>query len=624
MVGPAAAGQVKPSATKPALPCRLGLSPSEFAYLRSIAQGIDKDLAAKHYLGVIHGHAVITAHRLVIDRAQSIARRRRDPRWRLLGALIPNEPATDAPLSVEEWAAQEGLQDYSWNDLLELHAERFASAPPDARRSRVVARNARLMRQRLQLLNDLQAAGAKPQPSDTVDGWLAPRIAEALARAGVMTLEDLRRRIAVGGRWWSILPAFGVGKAGRLAAQVGDLLGPPGANRDPQAWQLDAAINRLLVLEAAPGENRAPLQPSGTAAAVDRSAIESWLDAKARSPMTRASYRRESERFLFWLAVTRGVDLAGARASDCAAYMRFLGNVPQSWHSRHGAARLTPGWAPFRGALKIASQQLALTIVSSFYAWLVRAGYLLGNPWVLVSIRLGDDPERSLDDPTSRAFTPAAWSALHAELAAIEPARAAAAARLRWLIVFCSMTGLRISEVIRARRRHLKSSRQGWTLDVFGKGRKARVAIVPTAAIEATRAYFTSRLINFDEAPEAFLLAPIGERAQASETPAPAAHAAPTGPVSYTATYKAMQGLVRGAARRLPPDEQVLMERATLHWLRHTFGTRAAEAGVSPNDLQEQLGQADPRMAARYSRAQIQHRATALEKIVLTIVSETR
>ncbi len=167
---------------------------------------------------------------------------------------------------MEEWAPEEGLQDWSWSDLLQLHAERFAPAPPDTR----------------QLLDNLQAVAAKPQPSDAVDSWLAPHVTEALAKVGVATLDDLRRRIAVGGRWWSILPAYGAGKGARLAAQLDGLLGPPEVSTDPLAWRLDAALARLASLEAAPGANRAPTRPGGTAAADDRAAIAAWLDAKAR------------------------------------------------------------------------------------------------------------------------------------------------------------------------------------------------------------------------------------------------------------------------------------------------------------------------------------------------------
>jgi hypothetical protein len=46
-------------------------------------------------------------------------------------------------------------------------------------------------------------------------------------------------------------------------------------------------------------------------------------------------------------------------------------------------------------------------------------------------------------------------------------------------------------------------------------------------------------------------------------------------------------------------------------------------ATVSPNDIQEQLGQADPRTTAGYCRAQIHDHAKALEKIDVKMVEES-
>jgi site-specific recombinase XerD len=44
--------------------------------------------------------------------------------------------------------------------------------------------------------------------------------------------------------------------------------------------------------------------------------------------------------------------------------------------------------------------------------------------------------------------------------------------------------------------------------------------------------------------------------------------------------------------------------RASPHWLRHTFGTRAVEPGVTKSVLMAQFGHADERPTSRYSRAQ--------------------
>jgi integrase len=64
----------------------------------------------------------------------------------------------------------------------------------------------------------------------------------------------------------------------------------------------------------------------------------------------------------------------------------------------------------------------------------------------------------------------------------------------------------------------------------------------------------------------------------------------------------------------LPLDEKRQAIRASMHWLRHTHATRAAERAVPADVLQENLGQADPRTTARYYRAQLERRQKAIEK----------
>ena len=71
---------------------------------------------------------------------------------------------------------------------------------------------------------------------------------------------------------------------------------------------------------------------------------------------------------------------------------------------------------------------------------------------------------------------------------------------------------------------------------------------------------------------------------------------------------------VRKATQSLPLDQRQRAEQASMHWLRHTHATRAAEREVPPDVLQENLGQSDPRTTARYYRAQIERRQRAMEE----------
>ncbi|MEO6071808.1 MAG: hypothetical protein ABIP67_00780, partial [Burkholderiales bacterium] len=67
----------------------LRLGRHHFAYLRSIAQGLDRVDSARRYLAIDHAASALTAHRLVIERLRALARRQGDRRWRLIGVVIP-------------------------------------------------------------------------------------------------------------------------------------------------------------------------------------------------------------------------------------------------------------------------------------------------------------------------------------------------------------------------------------------------------------------------------------------------------------------------------------------------------------------------------------------------------
>jgi hypothetical protein len=409
--------------------------------------------AVLRYLAVDHALAAPAAYRAVLDQVRAVARRRGDSRWRLIGLELQGQQvdADCSTPSLDEWAEAEGLGDWSADELQLLYAERFASADAGGRRRQ--ARNARLREKRLQLLRELEAAAAVPAAlADLVEGWLPGEISEVLRRGGVLTLGDLRERIAVGGRWWRGLPAVGPTKAGRLSQLLDTLLGPAGQGSRTSGWPLALAPSELARLSGAQGSNRLalPASSAGIEAVDDRQAVRAWVAARAGSPLTATQYEREAERFLLWCVLERGKALSDATAEDCRGYMDFIADVPLRWISRRRVARLTPGWAPFAGPLSVASQQLAITVVASLFGWLVQARYLASNPWVLVNRRLGDDAHLDIEDAGSRAFTPATWSALISHLDRASPS--SSVARLRWICTFVQATGLRAAELLRAQR----------------------------------------------------------------------------------------------------------------------------------------------------------------------------
>ena len=567
----------------------------QIAYLRSLAEGVSMVDAAARYLDAAAPERARKAHRAIVEHVRTLARRRGDPAWRLIGvelgdagAARPNVP------SLAEWAEEEGLEGWRERELLELYKERFA-ARLAAASIRHRTRNARLRERRLELLRELERAAADqtPQPGDFIAGWIDPMTAERLKEAGALTLEDLRRWIVSGRRWWYSIPAIGDTKAKALTRKVERLIGTG------RALSLDwARLGEAGHHDGRAGMNRQLQVRPAIDASSDRAAIAAWVSARQGSPRTETRYTREGTRFLLWCLIERGKALSDASVEDCRAYMAFLASVPENWISARRVAPFAPGWAPFAGQLSQSSQQQTITILHAMFSWLIDARYLLTNPWTLVNRKLGDEIHRRT--PSTKAFTPEAWQALLDELER-EP-KAPATVRLKWLCTLMECTGLRSAELIAAKRGDVETTRAGALLHVLGKGKKHREVPLPSRALEATRTYFAQRGGDFDtDSPETPLLAALEE---------------PTRAISYASLYETFTRFVRRALAASELDEAATRQarRASLHWLRHTHATRFAERGGDLDVLQANLGHADPQTAAVYFRAQIERRQKQAEK----------
>lgn len=573
------------------------LTKNHCAHLRAVAQGVPLVDAARRYLSIQHGHEAMTAHREALDLASAVARRQGDSRWRLLGATLPPAALPAAVSTLEAWAEAEGLGDWSADELLAIYEEKFGASGPAERRRH--ARNERLRTQRLALLHELEAQAAEPAtPADQLAGWLSPPLARELLERGVANLGELQALIARGGRWWSGLRAYGPVKAAHLQHQVEQLIGPVPA----RTWSLQRSAESADTLSRAHGANRAAQGVATIAAVDDRAAVQAWISARSGSALTAKAYEREADRFILWCVLERRKALSDAGAEDCRAYMDFLADVPASWISRRHVPRLAPGWAPFAGPLSVASQRQAIGIVHSLFEWLVQAGYLRSNPWVLVRRRVGDDAGAPALAENSRAFTPAVWAALQAQ-ARDDKEDPATAARMRFLLTFGEATGLRPAELVSARRGHFSRRNGGWWLRVHGKGARNRVVPVPSTALQATIDFFAGRGVDFATAPDDLpLLALIADGSV---------------PLTYPALHKAFKRFVRRALGRteLSATARRDAESAATHWLRHTHATRAAERGVGADVLQANLGHADPRTTAGYFKTQLDRRAAEMERV---------
>lgn len=597
------------------------LGPHHFAYLRAVAEGLAPAECARRYLGIEHGHQAISAHRETVDAVRAVARRSGDSAWRLIGLSLKAGGADagavgSEPPALLDFAAERGLDGFSEAEVLALYADAW----PTDRRS---ARGQRLRRRQLELLRRLESLAAEtPLASDLVSGWFDETTAGKFLAAGIVSLGELGARISVGGRWYAALPAVGPAKAGRIAAHLATLL--PREAAKPKPLFALAATPALFHMPAISGADSPPDSTAlnertqgwdGMPAAAlpstsllhvasDLEAVQSWIKARAGSVPTARAYQREANRLLLWLRYERqGAALARMSAGDCGAYLAFLQNIPARWISRARAKPGTPGWAPFRGALSHGSCRQAIVIVASMFAWLQSAQYLSANPWGLVNQKTGDDKnERMLD---SKAFSEAAMSEIlrYIERQVPSPSRA----RIRFILLFVEAVGLRSAEILQARLGDFRREPEGWpgwVMQVRGKGAKNRIAAVPGQALEALQRYLAARGLGALETAPA-------------EAPLLASALDPLASVGYQALYEHVKSWLGKAvaASDLPNKERTRLAKASTHWLRHTFGTRAIAREVPLDVIQAQMGHASIQTTtAIYGRAPLRRRAFELNK----------
>lgn len=147
---------------------------------------------------------------------------------------------------------------------------------------------------------------------------------------------------------------------------------------------------------------------AGWSADSDAEAAAVWLAERASaSPNTAQAYRKEVERFLFWLS-DQGMAISDAMREDYLRYGRFLLN-PQpkaKWCSEKRHGRNSPNWRPFQKALTPNTARHSLTIVRSLIRYLHERGWLIANPMPEVKHLVATRSVHRADEIMSRQIPP--------------------------------------------------------------------------------------------------------------------------------------------------------------------------------------------------------------------------
>jgi site-specific recombinase XerD len=322
----------------------------------------------------------------------------------------------------------------------------------------------------------------------------------------------------------------------------------------------------------------------------DNQATAVWLAEYQHVPRTLASYRKEAERFLLWLA-ERGLTLATLKREDVLAYQQFLTNPQPAWRwVGPSLPRQSTNWKPFTGPLSPASIRHALTVLGALYSYLNHAGYLQGNPFKLRKTR---SPRHS--PSIERYLTEEAWQAVLQTLEQLprETARDQDhAERARWLLTLAYLTGARRSEMANAKMGDWFARRGRWWWRVEGKG--GVIADIPVSddLLKAMERYRTQLGLSAhplpgESTPLICRVTGNGEKRFSA--------------LSDKAIYLIVKTIfARAAASSSDAALQQLFARASPHWLRHTAASHQLEAGIPLLLVSQNLRHASLQTTRRY------------------------
>lgn len=478
------------------------------------------------------------------------------------------------------------------------------------------------------LVKAAEAPVAIPQLSDSISKWLRPKTVVALRSEGLISLSDLINiinRRGVG--WWRSIPRIGKMRAEVLTNWINKYSSTLGeiVTTEPSIENLSELIldpNRPT--ELVPIEKLGlPVEFSGEfginrctsfcyiQAKNDRDALLAFLSRftdKTQAHTFRA-YRKELERFLLWSVIVQRKALSSLLVDDCQEYLRFI-RAPIESFTGPNMPRTSSRWKPFtEKKMSDKSVKQTFLIIRSCFQYLVDVRYLAGNPWSAVktpsvtqeinSIRI----ERALSEDLYERVI--AYLEEKTKLTRNTQDRIALAA-----ILLMGDSGLRRDEAANAKRNKLTlydPENMIYILEVHGKGNKNRLVPVSTRTVEAIRAHWKDRGLDFaiirDEIP---LLSPIviPQHKAAIKKYESDKRSGYTGASLYPVIKQTWNSVrnIEGLAESFSIDDLDKLANSSPHAFRHTFGTLAIEAGMPIDVAQVILGHASPATTGIYIR----------------------
>ncbi|MEQ6436272.1 tyrosine-type recombinase/integrase [Comamonas sp. w2-DMI] len=512
-----------------------------------------------------------------------------------------------------------------------------------------------------------------PVGSDTVSAWLAPALAEKVRPFGVLTLADLCNWINITGRSWPTkVKAVGKAKAHRLMMWLID-------NEKSIGVELNSLIKESLPLED--GDVSSVSSVASTASAAgnvvewqalefgivpiehldwplrlridgtfrsrdnntmgatdDADAIRRWLAEYHDSPRTLDAYSRAIECLVLWAVVEKGKGISSLVRTDLLEFKNFLRNPPPHWVQTARVTKASKHWRPLRGPLSPASVEHTMRAVSALFSALFKARYLNAN----AAEGLVRTKRTEITMDTTRSLSNQDIAVVGETLASMDDTPQKR--RYRALLLLLQSTGLRKSEVAPLVWGDIKRARMDnnecdvWQVTFVGKGSKERVVPITQKTYQALVDHREDRK-NLAKTRKLALLASLKDeewpligiideaQAQGRDArPGDYIFDAPrvantTGALSSARIHSIIKTFFKACALKAHElnRDPTNFERASMHWMRHTFAHQVLAA--SGNDLavvKELMGHSSIAVTGIYVKANMTQRINAVQKVSYT------
>lgn len=373
----------------------------------------------------------------------------------------------------------------------------------------------------------------------------------------------------------------------------------------------------------------------------DVEAIATWLAEKAGASVNTAqAYRKETERFLFWLA-DHGMTVSDATREDYLRYGRFLldPQPKEKWCSEKRLTRDNPDWKPFIKPLTPNSARHSLSVIKSLTTYLHEKGWLTANPTPdLKNIIKTQKIERSeeveqrqipedlmakLDDfagswyPAMPGYESTAKSESNPkkkEASLLAQKSLINHARLQVILALAGTLGARSSDLINGTFNQFRRAPAGSKVEMAwyipsGKGGKAATLPVPADIVRKLKNLRVAMGLptKFDHTEPPYPLLPNLKEMRLN---------AQYKGLSRSRLYRHVKSVFGELSEELKKsgdhEEAELISQASLHWLRHTAIKRVTRKTKDLTTAQKLARHTNINTTAIYATATLDELANAL------------